>query len=95
MDATRPHPDGPAFLTVDSSPLTTCGFVVMLRLALQNSGNPSPGAVTDHSLQRGGAQTQFASGTSLAKILKLGNWSSNAVYTYLPKSIVTANTNPL
>ena len=86
----KPYAEGPAFITKDGSPLCPRALRDTLRLALSAEGHPCPGAITLHSLRRGGAQACARQGASLGDIKELGHWSSDAVFTYVPRAAISA-----
>lgn len=88
------HPDGPAFILQGGAPLTGYVLTAALRMSLAATGHPSPAAYTLHSLRRGGAQACAAAGGSLKEIMQLGAWSSEAVYTYVPRPLIRSRLAP-
>lgn len=88
VSRTQPYLEGPAFITTDGLPLRPRGLLDTLRLALAVGGHPAPGAITLHSLRRGGAQACASSGSSLEDIKALGHWTSDAVHKYIPRHLI-------
>lgn len=83
----NPCPIGPAFITGKGLPLTTSPVVAIMRLALKNAGHPDPGALSFHSLRRGGAQTAVSNGASKEEVMQHGLWrSKSGLAAYLPKN---------
>ena len=74
----------------DGSPLTTRVALPVLRLALTGSTYPDCAKFTLHACRRGAALSLAATGSELALIKQLGDWSSSAVHTYVPKSVIKA-----
>ena len=75
-----------AFLDVEGLPLTSRVATKVIRLALVGSTYPEPGKFTLHACRRGAAQALAKKGASINQIKRLGQWSSKAVHTYVPKS---------
>lgn len=90
VSRTQPSLDGPAFITSDALPLRPRALLDTLRLALAAQGHPAPGAITLHSLRRGGAQACASSGSSLEDIKDLGHWTSGAVHSYVPRHLISS-----
>lgn len=85
------HLQGPAFVTISGEPLRASALTAAIKLALRVAGHPSPDVFTLHSLRRGGAQACALAGSTLPEIKELGTWSSDSVYTYVPRdSVVSA-----
>ena len=86
---------GPAFQLPGGTPLMASVVLAVLRLALAATGVPNADGYSLHSLRRGGAQACAAHGSSLAEIMQLGSWTSNAVHAYVPKTSITARPRTL
>ena len=91
----RPPLNGPAFILPNGSPLIASTLLGAFRLALMAAGHTSTEDITLHSLRRGGAQACALAGSSLQEIMQVGAWSSSAVFTYVPREMITRTQNPL
>lgn len=81
----NPCPIGPAFVSAQGLPLTTGPVVAVMRLALKQAGHPDPGAISFHSLRRGGAQAAVHNRASQEQVMQHGPWKSKAgLAAYLP-----------
>ena len=83
-------PDLPAFWMKGGIPLCATYWLKMLRYALRKSNNPTPYAYTLHSLRRGSAQACIMEGMPASKVKEAGRWSSDAMYSYVPRAMVKA-----
>ena len=86
--AYRPALEGPAFVLPQGGPLLPATLLAALRLALSDLEVPDAQQFTLHSLRRGGAQACAASGCSIEHIKNLGAWTSGAVHSYVPASLL-------
>lgn len=83
----NPCPLGPAFVTSQGIPLTLQPVVTTIRIALANAGHPDPGAISFHSLRRGGVQTAIFQKASQEQVMQHGLWKSKSgLAAYLPSS---------
>lgn len=75
-----------AFVMSDGTPLTSRVATPIVRLALVGSSYKDPCKFTFHGCRRGAAQSLALAGSSIEQIKSLGQWSSNSVFTYVPRS---------
>ena len=80
-----PSNSDPAFLLPSRIPLT----VLLLRLALKETGTNDYANYTLHSLRRGAARACVALGIPEEEVKKAGTWTSNAISTYVPRAVIT------
>jgi len=83
--AYRPYPEAPfAYVTNDD-------IVDAVRAALGPTGTTDRGyrdkIVGSHSLRAGGAMALFNQGVEVAKIMKMGRWTSTAFMTYIHEQV--------
>ena len=81
-------PSDPAFMTPGGTPLTPKVMTEVLRQGLHQAGHPHAQSLTLHGMRRGAAQACIKNGASLQSVKDLGTWLSDAVYAYVPKTMV-------
>lgn len=90
----RLRPSQPAFMLPRGGPLLAPTLLAALRLGVGRGGRLDSLNYTLHSLRRGGAQASAAAGSSLQDVMTLGSWSSNAVYSYVPRRDFRSEPSP-
>lgn len=78
LRVSKPSSTGPAFMINHITPLTTRPLINIIRLALQNAGEPMYNSYTLHSLRRGAAQAAQKGGADRHSIKAHGTWSTDS-----------------
>lgn len=76
--AIQPWALGPAFVHHDRRPLTSGQVVRIIRAALADHKDISPGRISMHSIRRGAAQAAMDQDVPLQDILSRGTWKSTS-----------------
>ena len=85
----KPAPTDPAFIRKDGSALTPAAMTRLLRNTLKLAGHHSWHSLTLHGMRRRAAQACIRQGASIQAVKDLGTWLSSAVYSYVPKELVS------